>query len=95
MAGTDIHQPASKVIKTDTEGTTVKVAHISLGKVIANHLDSVMIDRTNMRSLEMAVETWVKEELDHSLENRTLVLGQLKTAMGCLESLYVRIASTF
>jgi hypothetical protein len=66
-----------------------------LGQVIANHLDSIMFDRSNMHNLEAAVDKWRKEESDHSPEQRTKVLAELKTAMGCLESIYSRVAQTY
>ena|ERR1035438_6179579 len=82
-------------IKTDPNESKVTIDPVSLGRILASYLDDVMKDRTYMVRLEQGVDAWVKNQSDHSPEQRTKVLAELKTAMGCLESIYSRVAQTY
>jgi Spy/CpxP family protein refolding chaperone len=84
-----------KTHKIDTNVSTKEaIGNPSIGSVIVKHLNFVMQNRS-MQALEADVDAWVKAEGEHTPEQRTAVLQQLKNAMGCLESIYSRVAQTY
>jgi acyl-CoA hydrolase len=87
--------PRTHTITTDKNESKVTIKPVPLGDIIASYLPDIMVDRTVMPRLEVAVTAWVRNQSDHSQEQRTKVLAELKTAMGCLESIYSRVAQTY
>lgn len=71
------------------------IAEVSLGQVICSHLDAVMANRAYMPKMEAMIDTWVKAQPVKTAARRNEVLAEMKTAQGCLESLYNRIAQIY
>lgn len=66
-------------------------------QLISRELITVMNMRTNMVHLEKSVDAYLKniprEKRTH--EERVFLLGQIKTGIGAMESLYNRISQTY